>query len=204
MKIGCVNFYDEVDFIDNAIDSLIGKVDKIVLVDGAYKDFEHTIPWSTDGTLDIIEEWRQKYPDIISVINNGGAWENEIEKRNAYFVGQEGDYYIVLDADERLEGSTDGLEKQDDWQVRLFRMDGVHPYFVYRIFRHRQGIRYFGTHHAVHIGDELINKEDLPVFEGVTIQHFMDRRSRERKDKKGRYYKKLYEQECGFRKAHYL
>ena len=204
MKIGCVNFYDEAEFIEGCVESLVDKVDRIILVDGAYVRFSHTLPFSTDGTLDIIHRLQAKYGPKIELITCEEAWKDEITKRNTYFKGGEKDHYIVLDADEVLEGSLDGIESHDDWQIRLFRLDGVHPYLVYRIFRHRQGIHYAGAHNALHVGSELMNSEKLPVFEGAKIHHYLDKRSSERKQRKGAYYKDLYEYEQDFRQGNNL
>ena len=201
MRIGCINFYDEAEFIEQCIESLVDKVDRIICVDGAYARFEHKKPYSTDGTIEIIQRLQSKYGPKIELIGSETAWKDEITKRNEYFKGKEGDFYIVLDADEVLEGTLDGLEQRDDWQIRLFRMDGVHPYLIYRIFKHREGIHYAGAHNALHIGSELMNSESLPIFEGAKINHFLDKRSGERKRRKGVYYKDLYEYEQEFRLA---
>jgi glycosyltransferase involved in cell wall biosynthesis len=204
MKIGCIIFYDEKDFIEACIEHLIDKVDRIVAVDGAYKKFPHDQPFSTDGTLEIINELQAKYPGRIEVIENDKAWDNEVDKRNAYLVGQDGDYYIAIDCDEMAEGTFEGIESKDDWQLELFRMDGVHPYLVYRIFKHRPGIRYFGCHNAICLYDRLLNHDVKDIWPKAKIKHYLDSRDESRRLAKGEYYRGLYNDEREFRLEHKL
>ena len=161
------------------------------MVDGAYCCFPFDMPYSTDGTLRIAAELADE------VIPTSAPWETEIVKRNQYLVGQPGDYYLVVDADEEFVGEIPDLE-QDDYQIELRRTDPVGPYSIYRLFKHRDGIRYNGTHHALFVGDKFLNRRDLPVVKGCHLIHHMDR-PRERVEAKGVYYRRLKEQEAPFR-----
>lgn len=201
MIIGTVIFFNEKDWIGDCIESLVGKVDKIVAVDGAYRDFPHKEAWSTDGTLEILSSLRSKYSGSleIEVIGTREAWVDEMAKRSAYFTGKPGDMYVNLDADERLEGSLEGIEAGDDWQVELFRLDGVHPYPVFRIYRHRDGIRFEGAHNALWIGERFVHPQKPAIFPGVRIRHLLDKRDQARIEDKGIYYRRLNVTERDFR-----
>ena len=167
----------------------------MVVVDGAYISFSHDKPWSTDGTIEI----SQKYAD--EVITTNRAWESQIVKRNQYLVGKDGDWYLMIDGDEELAGNPKDYEKQDDWNISLYRTDGISAYPVYRLFRHRKGIRYFGTHHCLMIGDEILNKRKMETITTCNIIHFNAERKQERIMAKGQYYRTRTE-EKEFRGIH--
>ncbi len=57
--IACINVFNEVEFLPGCVESLVG-IDEIHIVDGAYKDFPHKKPWSTDGTVEWIQEQMKK------------------------------------------------------------------------------------------------------------------------------------------------
>lgn len=171
-------------------------VDYIVLVDGAYCGFPFDKPYSTDTTLAIAAEFADE------VINTTAPWQSEIVKRNEYLVGKPGDYYLIVDADEEIVGELPEL-KHDDYRVDLKRTDPVMSYSIFRLFKHRKGIRYNGTHHALFVGEKLLNKRDLPVVKGLHLIHHIDR-SQERTEAKGVYYRHLKGEEAAFRAEHKL
>lgn len=204
MLIGCLSFYEEKDFIRESAESLLRVADKVIAVDGAYRDFPHKIPYSTDGTLDILAALRREQLKQLEVVEVREAWEDEIVKRNRYLIGNEGDYYLMIDADEVIYGFADDRKysEQPDWQLRSTRLDGVHSHYIHRLFRHRKGLSYFGCHNCLRVGDELIRNPDrLPRYEGLTIRHYTDNRSQKRADEKGEYYRRLYRSEESFRKV---
>ena len=196
MLIGCVNAFNEGASLRRCLFSLRKVVDYIVLVDGAYDLFPSDVPYSTDGTLAIAAEFADE------VIETTAPWQSEIVKRNEYLVGKPGDYYLVVDADEEVIGSMPTLENED-YQVMLKRTDPVPAYVVYRLFAHRPSIRYHGTHHALFVGNELLNKRKIPVVNGLSLIHHMDR-PQERVEAKGEYYRHLKEAEAAFRAEHRL
>ena len=92
--IACFNIYNEAAVLEEALQAVKGKVDKIIVVDGAYEKFPHQIPYSTDGSIEIAV----RYAD--ELISPRKAWKSEIEKRNAYLIGKPGDVYLTLDGHE--------------------------------------------------------------------------------------------------------
>lgn len=219
--VACVNVYQDAGFLPECLEALQAQVDALVVVDGAYRDFPSYGPdaQSTDGTQEIAllaGATLIEAPDRI-------AWRDEIVKRNRYLdVCGPGDYLIVVDADEILEGELDRavLDSRDDWLVQLYLVrphvdagpgeppprDG-NPYGIHRAFRWRPGIRYAGTHHAVHVGDRLIHPQnDIPQdrLPGVQLRHMSARRDPIRRAKKHSYYDHLAVAESAFRAAHSL
>ena len=98
--LGVVIAFNEGDMLAGCLESIEGQVDRIVVVDGAYAHFPHESPESTDDTRAIAEAYGAEWipcPD-------GQAWPTQVDKRTAYLVGEEGDWYLHIDADERLQG----------------------------------------------------------------------------------------------------
>jgi hypothetical protein len=207
MIIVCLNVYEEVTFLPRCIEhirnSLRDICHKIVVVDGAYKDFPHKTFWSDDGTLEIA---RKSADALIEAPKR--AWDDEIEKRNAYWVGEDGDYYLVIDADEMLTGTFPPQPYPADANMMLVRNDNVPPYKVYRWHKHRRGIHYSGTHHAVWVDHVLMTQSNFdniyPVIKDVHLYHVIAERTRERLDRKHRYYALLREKEKEARARYHL
>lgn len=208
--IGCVNMYQDASFLRRSLAALRRQVDILVCVDGAYAEFPAYGPGpvSTDGSVEVAAECA----DILILPPAAGGvrrpWPDEIAKRSSYLVGREGDWYFVVDADEVVEGEVDraALASKDDWTVMLRRVDDtIPPYGIHRCFRHRAGIRYHGTHHAVHVGDKLVHPETVKdVLPGVVLAHYQMHRDRDRVERKGEYYRKLAVAEGAFRRQNGL
>src|SRR5689334_22209032 len=90
-----INAFNEARKIAKAIESVHDVADEIHVFDGAYREYPHEQPYSTDKTIAIAEE----YPKV-TVHRCIQPYENQLEKRTAMFCGQEGDYYFKLDGDE--------------------------------------------------------------------------------------------------------
>ena len=223
--VGAVNVYQDAAFLSECLAALRPQVDRLIVVDGAYRDFpiyeEKDKPKtaaSTDGTLFAA----RAVADLVIEAPGGEPWSDEIAKRNAYLqAGEPGDYLFVVDADEILEGLIDraALDSRDDWLIELYlvrpHIDASHgeppprdgnPYGIHRAFRWRPGIRYAGTHHAVHVGDALIHPDSLlrDRLPGVRLRHLSARRDPERRARKHAYYDRLAPAERAFRAAHSL
>jgi len=114
---------------------------RVVVIDGAYRDFPHEVPWSTDGTLEIAERFGC---EIVTVRR---PWESQIEKRTASL--QFGTVFVI-DADELLEGVPRPGRGDCGWvEVRnpsLYDKAYRQP----RIFHARAGWHYAGRHHWVY------------------------------------------------------
>jgi hypothetical protein len=84
----------------------------------------------------------------------GHAWRDEIEQRNAYFQGDPGDWYLVLDADERVSGALPS-------NVPSTTLDGPGAYRATlnatpRLIQQRGTLRYQYTHWTVYCDDVLL------------------------------------------------
>lgn len=200
-----INAYEEAGSLSRAIASARRAAPKasIVVVDGAYAKFPHVEgPESTDGTIEEAERLADLVIRCREVDGKRVAWTDEVEKRNAYFVGEVGDTYVVLDADEELRGSVPERFFVHDMDVMLQRDDEVPPSPVYRVHAHREGMRYEGAHNALWVGDRLINSERRHVAKEFSIFHHAMKRPASRTARKGIYYEWLVEYEKEFRQRH--
>jgi len=194
--IGCLIFYnDPLEMLDRALASLReAGVDWIVAVDGAFERHPHSHDASGKPVRDLVRSKVDVYLDTPH-----RAWDTEIEKRNMYLVGTVGDVYVVLDSDEELKGNL-SYAYQDSlgWQVRL-EQEGLADRPVWRVFRHFEGIHYYGTHHAVCLGVIPLNHLVVRTLPEAWIKHYTNDRSNQRKQDKGVYLRDLSNQERQFR-----
>lgn len=205
--IGCVNGFQDIDMLKHSLPALRKLVDVLVYVDGAYAKFPHDNPESTDDSLALAQEYADRI--IFTHKDRSGQmlpWVDEIQKRNQYLIGESGDYYLVCDADEVPVGieAFDRilLRSKPDWFVMLKRIgDNTKPYGIHRLFRHRPGIRYAGTHHAVHVGNHLIHpqKSGLEPYPGLVLNHLHLLRAQDRVQRKGVYQEEMKKDEAEFR-----
>ncbi len=107
-----INLYNDYSTLTMAIHSVKDHVDNIIIADGAYKKYFETYtktvptakPWSTDGSIEITKAIPNLPLKIIGCPNNE-PWENQCVKRTALLQAvPQGDWFIVLDADEMLYG----------------------------------------------------------------------------------------------------
>ncbi len=199
MLIGCVICYNDFPLIKECIESLISKVDKLIVVDGRYKDFPGQGWESTDGTLEYLSGLNI---DLISSYN-----ADELGKRNTYLEQlSDGDIVLNLDSDEVLVGNIPEL-KSDFGIVKLHDGHcGKVQDRATRFFKFRQGIEYQNVHYTLYWQGKLINKLHKVVnpefsyeyIKDFYIKHNWHLRSDLRKHYKSQYYKKLIKNESGF------
>jgi hypothetical protein len=93
---GVMVTYNDMPVIESAVRSIASFVDEVIAIDGRYRDFPGDGWYSTDGTLEYLKE-AGAYISKVSHLD-------EVRKRNCYLVGQPGDWYLHLDADEVWHG----------------------------------------------------------------------------------------------------
>jgi len=197
MIIACINVYQDERFVKNAIISVLDKVDRIVVVDGAYEGFEqyNFKPYSTDRTVAIAENLG------CEVIETRWGWKDQVEKRNAYLVGGDGDWYFMIDADERLNGELKPRE-EDSHRIQCQFRKSLIP--MMRLFRHQDGIKYVGGHNILSVNNRIMTGDESPILKDCWIEHFTDLRGEDRKRRKNQYYGYQYQIEREFREENGL
>src|SRR5574343_171527 len=100
MILGVMIFYEDgPELLEKSLLSLKKVTDKVLVIDGAYKEFPHKDFLSSKECLKVVNSLADK------VIIPESAWVDEIAKRNAYLtLKSQKDYYIMLDADEEIIG----------------------------------------------------------------------------------------------------
>ena len=187
MLIGCVCTYNEAALIEGAIKSLWAfGCQRVIVVDGQMDGYDPGAPYySTDNT-------RQLAAALSAEIVQPPArpWHDEIEQRNAYLVGEPGDWYMVLDADERVTGEL-------PVNVHGMAFDGPGAYRATinatpRLLQQRGTLRYQYTHWTVYRDDVLL----APVqWDGWRIEH-LQRKDQERVALKEAFYPARTEREA--------
>lgn len=176
-----MNVYTEERMLPGCLESIETVVDRIVVVDGAYECFPYPpgIPYSTDATLDIARCYGAQ---IIECPQE--AWVDQPKKRSAYLVGEAGDWYLHIDADERFVGrlpAPGDLDPTRTYKMRVVWSRQPMSIWAMRLFPHLPDMRYHGSHNALWSGDRLIGRtrEAFPI-ESARFVHLRDQRSPER------------------------
>lgn len=211
--IATIIFYDdEPELFKRALNSVLG-ADRIICVDGAYADWPHDgIIESPQKLIDFISS----FPKTEIIKSPIQPWESQVAKRNSYLVGNPGDWYINIDADEELVFA-DGqdfnslrkyirrLPLNTAWlDIQLVYRPEPDDYAAgqvpYRIFKHVPGIHYKDRHWLI------FDENETPVcteydeqakgndYQGhrtkiVGIKHNKIYRNRLRLHKQGEYYR---------------
>lgn len=174
-------------------------VDEIVAVDGRYPDFPqlNESDYSTDGTLEYLESLSKAV-----IIRAAGLYE--VEKRNQYLVGKEGDWYLHLDADEVWVGGRPDIDNSvDAYVVKEWRKKVTPVMDRVRLFRHVDGLHYEKKHYWLQDGDGKTfailaragNGYRAGELKTCHIIHREEERPVERKSAKKRYYRELTRRE---------
>jgi len=188
--------YNDYPLIVRCIES-VPWVDEIVAVDGRYIDYPLGPMQSNDGTLEYLESI-----DKVEVIRAAGL--QEIDKRNKYLVGEIGDWYLHLDADEEWVGGPPVI----DPEVDAYIIDFHRPYPIrkmdrVRLFKHIKGLHYAKKHYWLHDSNgvtfALLQQVGRAYrgarLEGVHIDHHELERSPERQRDRKIYYNILSRRE---------
>jgi len=146
MLIATIITYNDTETIKDCIESIQDKVDKIIVVDGKFKDFPGSSKLSdgfTDGYLFDLQ-CRSK----IELIRAPNYFE--VEKRNIYLSYlKDGDICLNLDADEILVGDIPHLEA-DTGIIQVGEQgDRRRHRRTNRFFKYREGLHYWGTHKMI-------------------------------------------------------
>jgi glycosyltransferase involved in cell wall biosynthesis len=110
----CINLYNDCQFLATCLESIKEYVDEIIIADGAYElyyrqfkqAYPQAQPWSTDGSLQIIESL-DGLP-AVRILRCTKPWLNQTVKRNALLDAvHPGEWFLIIDADEMLTGDID-------------------------------------------------------------------------------------------------
>ncbi len=142
------------------------KIDRVIAIDGAFEDYPHEVPFSTDKSHTILRHWAESESKTgmkIEVYESSKAWSNEAEKRNEIFKRlQDGEWLIIIDADERLvlppeewgdwlNGDYDCLQTTHLYQPQA---EGQQPMIAKggnpRVIHFKTGMKYKYNHYSIY------------------------------------------------------
>ena len=157
-------------------------VDDIIVADGSYelyyreyrKHHPDAKPWSTDGTLQMLQYIPDLPPIKLIECPDAKPWLNQCVKRTALLNEvPEGDWFIILDSDEMLFGKVEtGLHKIMAsgciaGQVPLYNpgLDAsmMKPFWHPRVFLKIDGMHYFRKHWLLRDYAGRVIEVDYPV-----------------------------------------
>lgn len=176
--IGCVIAYNEEMLLPSCLDSVRPWVDELVVVEGRIAEMPGTTSCSTDRTRLIAQGCSDR------VIWNSHPWKTEQEMRNQYLIGNDGDWYFVIDADEVLLTPLPRPEQLPDipaLQVRLTMMGTDAVTWPQRLFQHRGEMEYRELHDALYSdGVWVSDRRRSPKLSSVRLLHRQILRGRDR------------------------
>jgi hypothetical protein len=187
IRANVIFFQDGPELLKRCLTSIRPHVDSILAIDGAFANFEHEKPFSTDGCLEVAKELAD---EVIEVTE---PWCNEIAKRNAYLtLTDPKDYYFLIDADEYV---TEPLPKltEDFYGCHILNpSDPTLNSFTYycRLFRHQEGLRYKRKHSWLYLKGRLMSIESHNsqlIKLDYTIWHTPELRGQTRLDEDWNY-----------------
>jgi len=129
MKVGTIiNVYNEIEWIETCIKSVIDHVDELVITEGAYGMAMNVgaAPRSTDGTLDVLEKYKSK--SNVTVLH-----ENEFEqcfqlnKGLEVLKNKKVDWLLMVDADEIWEPTAIKIIKN---YMKMGQENGIYQYWA--------------------------------------------------------------------------
>jgi len=191
--------------LKKCVESIYDQVDKIIAVDGKYKDFPGASWYSTDGTIEYLSSLGK-----VELIFAADLFEDD--KRNVYMNRlKRGDIALVIDGDEYIEGQIRKLGKGYDIGLILLGEPGTKfKRLATRYFKYYKGLKYNGIHFILELKGKWFNnrchalkgfkEQNINTFK---IVHLHRKRSRQRKELKEKYKASARRRESKFKIAPY-
>ena len=201
MLIATIINYNDWPLIKECVESITGKVDKIIIIDGKFKDFPGDDDYSRGESLKYLLGLSKD--DKFEIILAGGL--TEVEKRNVYLEHlKDGDICLNIDTDEML--IRDIPELTTDMGIIMIgeQGDARRHRRTIRFFRYREGLHYWGTHKMILDKNGKLFANLDRVGNGYTSQkitefeflHNNHKRSYNRINDKKKYYQILMKREA--------
>ncbi len=189
MWTGIWNVWNEADHLFDSMISFKGTLDRVIVIDGAYKYYPYghgakmDKVHSTDNTIEIAGNAAGNLGVNFEIVDVIGGWESETAKKNhglTEFDYEEGDYVIFLDGHEILEGDFNAQKEiieTEEWEIgRILVYDPQYwtkgvavdsykydPLKQWRILRWHEGLELRRKH-----WNYVINK--LPLIKAIPVK----------------------------------
>jgi len=191
--------------LKKCVESVYEQVDRIIAVDGRYKDFPGDFWYSTDGTIEYLLSL-----DKVEFIFAADLYE--AEKRNIYMdMLNAGDTVLILDGDEIVQGCIRKLDKNTDIGLVFLGEPGQrYKRLATRFFKYRKHLRHNGIHFILEIKGKWFNNRCHAVnnfkdknINTFKIHHLHRKRNKTRKELKEIYKLSARSRELQFKIAPY-
>jgi hypothetical protein len=180
--------YNDHTALPFALDSVKDVVDSIIVADGAYQKyydnylqyqryFKYKVePWSTDGTLEMLDILQRDLPPIkVIKTPKGKPWLNQVVKRTALLDAVPSkDWFLILDSDEMFYGDVKGAVNEIMSSgciagcVPLYNLgldvSGFIPFWHPRIFLKLPGMHYARKHWFLSDYAERVIEHTYPLW----------------------------------------
>jgi len=168
-----INIYNGVETITDTLESLIGKVDDVLILDGRWIGVEGATLHSNDGSIEAVGDFALKHPQLPVTIILAEKPMHQVESRT-FLINQvpSGDWILVIDSDEVVIrwvdiDLKDFLEKTDEEAFAVFGKRLQCPLPTIRLFKKVEGLHYKKDHRRLldKNGRELlyVNYFKLPI-----------------------------------------
>ena len=203
--VACINYYNDMPLIKDCVESIYQQVDRIIVVDGKYRDFPTSAWYSTDGTLEYLSSLNK-----VEIVFAANLFE--AAKRNVYMdMLDSGDTVLILDADEYVEGKVRKLDSNIDiGLVYLGDPQTKYRRLATRYFKYRKGLRHGDIHFILEIDGNWFNnrchalngfkERNINTFK---INHLWKKRNVVRKEQKVLYRMSARARESQYKIASY-
>jgi hypothetical protein len=208
--VGLLSWYDEKPaWLRDAIRSFAPLLDALVAIDGAYHHYPDAKPASDPAQHRAVLDACQRADLPVTLVVPPRPWPSEMAKRSALFLNGSllatpGDWYCVIDADERLMPSSHphtirgvlSNTPHDCGDVTFVEpKDGeVREFPIRIIFRALPGLRVEGNHWTYVTGDGRVlwgtncRTPAADLTKLMRVEHLTYLRPRERHQRQHRYY----------------
>jgi hypothetical protein len=189
--IACIIAYNEEQLLPQCLTSIVNKVDRIILVEGRIATFPGNEVKSTDRTIEIACDYG------CEVIMQSKPYINEAAMRSQYLVGNPGDWYLMIDADEKcmtdLPNIGDFPTGINAYAINVKMIGSPTQVFRPRLFRHIGDMEYREIHDALFSDGKLVSRpQDTPKLHSIWFAHYHMQREKIRRQQKHDYYQTGY------------
>ena len=186
--VAAMKVFNEMWHIKKAIESVKSVVDHIVVIDGAWNHYPGGLPWSDDGTKELIVKENVE-------LHGGILWDNQPVARTEYFKwGRPGDWFLIFDADYEIECGIDiggwieenVSDKDNTGWITFIDDETLALCYFPLLIRWEEGLEYAGKHYCLEVGGE----KRVPVGKrvpDVTIHHCHKNKPEGKKEGMKRY-----------------
>jgi len=176
--IACIIAYNEEELLPGCLESIASHVDEIVLVEGRIAEMPGELGTSSDRTIEIAQSF------ACHIKHNPHPWPDEQTMRNQYLIGNDGDWYFIIDADEMLLTPLprpDQLPDVPAFRVSLTMLGGGHRFWPQRLFQHKGEMEYREIHDALYSDGVWVSDNRVtPILHSVHMLHRQPLRGRQR------------------------